>query len=302
MSEKKRSTGEFLDAREFGEMTNLNRESIYKAIARASYGRSESDGQSDFRAIRMTPYSRKTESLMRDRYPVWLTWEELYTTAAVSGKLIRNPENPFEAFDEYGEPCLPMTLGDDSPSDGDTSSPCGNPPGGVDLHTGKMTAAILAPHLHWGSEVCAKAHEHKPLVYRGRPVPIDMNIVPLVEAMWRAGFMTLACCEGDDTDTETGYVMFSEEVGKRFMEWCQAREEDLPQGLVHHFDIVLQDDEWHSYMGDRYPLLQPVELDVDGRLFTLCWRFHRQELLDHRDLLVSLLRISRPEPSCSIRQ
>ena len=34
MSAKKRSTGEFLDAREFGELTNLNRESIYKAIAR----------------------------------------------------------------------------------------------------------------------------------------------------------------------------------------------------------------------------------------------------------------------------
>lgn len=34
MSEKKRSTGEYLDAREFGELTNLNRESIYKAIAR----------------------------------------------------------------------------------------------------------------------------------------------------------------------------------------------------------------------------------------------------------------------------
>lgn len=34
MSERKKSTGEYLDAREFGEIMNLNRESIYKAIAR----------------------------------------------------------------------------------------------------------------------------------------------------------------------------------------------------------------------------------------------------------------------------
>ena len=108
--------------------------------------------------------------------------------------------------------------------------------------------------------------------------------------MWQAGFMTLACCQGSDSESETGYVMFSEEIGKRFMEWARAREKHLPQSLMRRFDILLQDDEWHPYMRDRYPLLQPVEPDVEGRLFTLCWRFHRQDLLDYREQLVRLLR------------
>ncbi len=34
MSERKTSTGEFLSAREFGEMLDLNRESVYRCIAR----------------------------------------------------------------------------------------------------------------------------------------------------------------------------------------------------------------------------------------------------------------------------
>jgi excisionase family DNA binding protein len=34
MSERKTATGEFLDARAFGELLDLNRESVYRAIAR----------------------------------------------------------------------------------------------------------------------------------------------------------------------------------------------------------------------------------------------------------------------------
>ncbi len=34
MSERKASSGEFLDARAFGELLDLNRESIYRAISR----------------------------------------------------------------------------------------------------------------------------------------------------------------------------------------------------------------------------------------------------------------------------
>ena len=86
------------------------------------------------------------------------------------------------------------------------------------------------------------------------------------------------------------------------MEWAQAREEHLLAPLMRRFEILLQDDEWHSYMAARYPLLQRVEPDANGRLFTLCWIFHRQDLLDHRDLLVWLLRLDLQRPSCSIRQ
>jgi excisionase family DNA binding protein len=42
MSERKSATGEFLDARAFGELLNLNRESVYRAIARG-----------DLRAVRV---------------------------------------------------------------------------------------------------------------------------------------------------------------------------------------------------------------------------------------------------------
>jgi hypothetical protein len=151
------------------------------------------------------------------------------------------------------------------------------------------TSLSLASRLQW-RPVSANAHPQTWLSYRGRPVPIDNNIAPLVEAMWAAGFVTLACCEGNQTDTETGYVMFSEEIGKRFMEWAQVYEEHLPAALMRRFEILLQDDEWRPYMAARYPLLQRVEPDAEGRLFTLSWRFHRQDLLDHRDLLVKLLR------------
>ena len=148
---------------------------------------------------------------------------------------------------------------------------------------------MLAPQLHWQT-VAANDHALTWLSYRGRRVPIDVNIAPVVEAMWQAGFMTLACCEGDDTASESAYIMFSEEIGKRFMEWAQVYQEHLPDALVRRFETLLQDDEWHSYMAARYPLLQSVEPDANGRLFTLCWIFHRQDLLDHRDLLVKLLR------------
>jgi len=83
--------------------------------------------------------------------------------------------------------------------------------------------------------------------------------------------------------------MFSEEIGKRFMEWVQAHEQYLPEGLMRRFEILLQDDEWHPYMAEHYPLLGAVEPDARGRLFTLCWIFHRQDLLDNRDQLVKLL-------------
>jgi hypothetical protein len=177
-----------------------------------------------------------------------------------------------------------------SPTIGPADSSVPSTPNPMDISNPGFDAGVsLASRLHW-RPVSAKAHPQKWLCYRGRLVPIDINIAPLVEAMWQAGFITLACCEGDDTDTQSAYVMFSEEIGKRFMEWAQAREKHLPEALTRRFELLLQDDEWHPYMADRYPLLQPVEPDVEGRLFTLCWRFHRQELLDHRDLLVRLLR------------
>ena len=63
--------------------------------------------------------------------------------------LYRNPNNPFEAWDEDGRPCLPMTIDDDSPS------PPGIPPGSlvdIDLETGRSRILSLAEELNWKVE------------------------------------------------------------------------------------------------------------------------------------------------------
>jgi len=154
------------------------------------------------------------------------------------------------------------------------------------------TGTSLASRLHWRS-VSANSHAQTWLFYRGRPVPIDTNIAPVIEALWGAGYPTLSSCQGDDTDDESAFVMFSEPIAKRFMGWVQAREQWLPEGLTRRFEILRQQpDEWFPYMQERYPLLEPVD-SRDG-LYTIAWRFHRQELLDHRDQLVKLLRATAP--------
>ena len=65
--------------------------------------------------------------------------------------LYRNPNNPFEAWDSEGRPCLPMTIDDDSPS------PPGIPPGSlvdIDFETGRTSKpnVLLAEALHWRIE------------------------------------------------------------------------------------------------------------------------------------------------------
>ncbi len=67
----------------------------------------------------------------------------------IQGDLYRNPNNPFEAWDEDG-PCLPITI-DDSPSPGIS------PPGklvDIDLETGRSSKSdvLLAAALHWTIE------------------------------------------------------------------------------------------------------------------------------------------------------
>ncbi len=67
----------------------------------------------------------------------------------IRGDLYRNPNNPFEAWDENG-PCLPLTI-DDSPSPGI------QPPGAlvdIGLETGRSSKSdvLLAEALHWTIE------------------------------------------------------------------------------------------------------------------------------------------------------
>jgi hypothetical protein len=164
-----------------------------------------------------------------------------------------------------------------------------NPPGWLDPNTGRMTAVALAPKLNWKTQVCANAHSQTTLFYRGRPVAVDIQLSPVVEALWKSGYVTLAGCEGRDTAAATGYIMFSEEIGKEFMSWLKAKKHLLPKALARGVEFLLQPNDWHDWMADRYPLLEPVAPDSGGRLFTVVWRFHRRDFLEHRDQLVGLL-------------
>jgi len=153
---------------------------------------------------------------------------------------------------------------------------------------GLDTSQSLASRLHW-RPVSANTHPQTWLSYQGRPVPIDTNIAPLIEALWQAGYPSLACCEGEETAAESGYVMFCKDIGERFMSWAQAHERSLSGALMQRFEVLLQDDDWHEYMAKNFPLLEPVAHDANGRLFTISWRFHREDLLDNREQLVALL-------------
>lgn len=64
--------------------------------------------------------------------------------------LYRNPNNPFEAWDEEGRPCLPMTIDDDSPSNGIAPGPLVD----IDFETGRSLKpdVLLAEALHWTIE------------------------------------------------------------------------------------------------------------------------------------------------------
>jgi hypothetical protein len=84
--------------------------------------------------------------------------------------------------------------------------------------------------------------------------------------------------------------MFSEGIGKEFMQFMRDNERGLPDGLAGRFYIVLQDrDDWLAYMERRYPLLEPVYPDAQGRVFTIFWCFDGDDLIAHAGLLVELL-------------
>jgi hypothetical protein len=77
----------------------------------------------------------------------------------MQGKLIRDPNNPFAAWDEEGRPFLPMAIDDDSPSKGTSGGPFG-----IFNHDGSRAvpaARRLARHPS-----CSSATSRKLMVYR----------------------------------------------------------------------------------------------------------------------------------------
>ena len=76
----------------------------------------------------------------------------------MQGKLHRDPNNPFVAWDEEGRPCLPMTIDDDSPSKGTQPGPFGifNPDGSRAVPAARRSARLLS---------CSSATSRKLMVY-----------------------------------------------------------------------------------------------------------------------------------------
>ncbi len=72
--------------------------------------------------------------------------------------LYRNPNNPFEAWDSEGRPCLPMTIDDDSPSTGTQPGPFGifNPDGSRAVPAARRPARLAS---------CSPANSRKLMVY-----------------------------------------------------------------------------------------------------------------------------------------
>ena len=64
------------------------------------------------------------------------------TAAPTQGTLHRNPANVFEAWDDFGNPVLPMTCDNDESSDG-------APAEDVALNTRLRSVPSLAARLHW---------------------------------------------------------------------------------------------------------------------------------------------------------
>ncbi len=76
----------------------------------------------------------------------------------MQGKLIRDPDNPFAAWDEEGRPCLPTVLDDDSPSKGTPGGPFGifNPDGSRAVPAARRPARLPS---------CSSASSRKLMVY-----------------------------------------------------------------------------------------------------------------------------------------
>jgi hypothetical protein len=87
--------------------------------------------------------------------------------------------------------------------------------------------------------------------------------------------------------------MFSEDVGKSFMQFIREHERELPDGLAGRFYTVLQGDGWFEHMRGCCPLLEPVYPDALGRVFTISWCLDGDDLIANANLLVELLERSR---------
>ena len=258
---------------------------------------------------------------MFSRSPIWPSWEESDFPATVSGKLIRNPDDPFEAWDEFGQPCLPMTLGDDCPSSGTTpGTSIPNPmsvvgPGAAmpsfaakqrcisdgQFENSGPTSRNLAASLTWATSTprlplarrlhrsCAETtHRQQTVLINNTEIQLDKSLVPLVLRLNALGCHSITSCEGVP-DSEWAFVMFTDRGGEEFARiWKQHL---APLGYEQPvLDHQLRDAEWRRDITEgEYPSPRPVLPGPDGINFTLLWRLYPEELEELMpDLLAAL--------------
>lgn len=244
---------------------------------------------------------------MRSNHPDWLNWDgspvqqELDTVAAVSGKLFRNPDNPFEAFDEFGQPCLPMTIGDESPSSWVHSDPFGSqpwPPRGMQrvgigiFNTGARCAAPAGTPMLSSFDWSVPDHPQTWVAIGDEMVSVDPKMGPLIGLMNRAGINTVTSCQGDER--QWAYVMIADLVAAlRFLRlWYRHL---APRGRpLPVLELELRDGEWRQDVGGRFPFPVSVAEDNVGLSFTAVWKLDHEDL---GDLMPELLDALRSEAS-----
>jgi hypothetical protein len=228
---------------------------------------------------------------MRSNHPAWLNWEggveqqEFDIGAAVSGELFRNPDNPFEAWDEDGQPCLPMTIGDESASSELHSDPLDDQPwpswgtqqsGVAIFDQGARHPAPASTSMLDSFDWSVPDHPQTRVRIGDEIVSIDAEMGPLIFLMNRAGINTVTSCQGDER--QWAYVMIADLVAAlKFLRLWHRHLKPLGHPLPV-LDLALRDGEWREDVGGEFPFPVSVPQDDLGFSFTAIWRLYYQDL------------------------
>jgi hypothetical protein len=196
--------------------------------------------------------------------------------------LYRNPNDPFEAWDEHGLPVLPMTIPNDSPSNGITPGPFGN----TDPGTGRSLMSSLATSLNWATGMAE--HPQVPLRVGNAAILVDRDMADLIDLLNRAGIASVTSCSG--SEREWAYVML---VGldsiKRFAQVWQAVL--VPLGhAIPTLDLDARNAGWRHEIGEAYPFPKPVPVDSFGLTYTAVWKEHDYDMARIAPVVVAALR------------
>ncbi len=207
--------------------------------------------------------------------------QEAEAAADTTGKLIRNPGNPFEAFDEFGRPCLPMTINDDSASHGITPGPFGN----TDPGTGRSLMSSLVTSLNWA--IGQTEHPQIPLRIGDAAVLVDRDMAELIDLLNRAHVETVTSCLG--TAEAYGYVMI---LGLGSILRFQQIWETCLVPLGHAqptLDLDARDSQWRADIGRDYPFAQEVPI-LGGLTHTAVWKEYSDDMARMTPVLSRALR------------